>query len=161
MKTRDMGAGSMAIVLALLLAGCGGLVVNEKSNRIKLASDPAGATVYANGAELGVTPLEIAPAEHFASGFVGLSYRYYGKLSFRKPGCETYAVDVDDHLLGADIQARLKCDPDYRAPAAGRAPQAAAETYSGRLERIEALRKQGLISPEEYKHLRQRILDEL
>ncbi|MDD4881005.1 MAG: PEGA domain-containing protein, partial [Gallionellaceae bacterium] len=112
MKTRHLGTNAVATLLAMLLAGCGSMAVDEKSSRIRLASDPPGATAYANGAELGATPLEIAPGDHFASGFVGLSYRYYGKLTFKKPGCETYAIDVDDNLLARDIQARLKCDPD-------------------------------------------------
>lgn len=160
MKT-PIVATSMGVLSAMLLAGCSGMAISGNGGRIKLASDPPGAVAHANGAELGTTPLEIAPAEHFPSGFVGLSYRYYGKLSFKKPGCAPHVIDVDDHVLAGDIQARLKCDPDYRPPAATTAPQATAETHSGRLERIEALRKQGLISEEEYKHLRKRILDEL
>ncbi len=163
MKTRHIPAASVALATAILLSGCGSMVVSEKTNRIKLVSDPVGATAYANSLELGATPLEIAPAEHFPSGFVGLSYRYYGKLSFKKPGCEPYAVDVNDYILSKDVHAKLKCDPDYRPPAAAAPSQAtpASAGFTERLERVESLRRKGLINDAEYRQLRQRILDQL
>jgi len=157
MKTRLMAAASAGLV-TILLGGCSGMSVSEKSDRIKLASDPAGATAYADGNELGATPLEISPGAHFRSGFAGMSYRYYGKLSFKKPGCEPYAVEVNDAVLARDIHAKLKCDPGYRPPGLV-AP--AGDKYTERLERIETLRQKGLISDEEYKNLRKHILDEL
>lgn len=157
MKTRLIALTSAGLT-AILLGGCGGMIVSEKFDRIKLASDPAGAMAYADGNELGVTPLEISPGAYFRSGFVGMSYRYYGKLSFKKPGCESYSVEVNDAVLARDVHARLKCDPDYRQPAA---TTPSSEKFTERLERIETLRKKGLISDEEYKALRKHILDEL
>ncbi|MEE4237128.1 MAG: hypothetical protein V2I51_10430, partial [Anderseniella sp.] len=127
-------------------------------------SEPAGATAHADGAELGATPLSIVPGNHFRSGFVGLSYRYVGKLSIKKAGCDTWTTDVNDAILAKDIHAKLKCDPNYQptAPATGTPAGAVTGDQSiERLERIEALRKKGLISDEEYKQLRARILDKL
>lgn len=156
--------------LAGLLAGCAGTssLTESPAKGIKVSSDPAGATVVANGAELGQTPLQIVPGNHFRSGFVGLSYRYVGKLSVKKPGCETWSTDVNDFVLSKDIHAKLKCDPNYRAPepastvsvnpATGTPVQ---ESAADRLERIENLRKKGLISDDEYKQLRARVLDKL
>jgi len=168
MKTRHIPAASAGLLAAILLGGCSGMVVSEKTDRIKLLTDPAGATAYADGGELGTTPLAITPGEHFRSGFVGMSYRYYGKLSFKKAGCEPYSIEVNDAVLAKDVHAKLKCDPDYRPPAAAAptpaTPAQAAPvsgTYTERLERIEDLRKKGLISDEEYKDLRKRILDKL
>ncbi|MDD5388574.1 MAG: PEGA domain-containing protein [Gallionellaceae bacterium] len=157
MKTRLIAAASAGL-LAILLGGCGGMSVSEKTDRIKLASDPAGATAYADGNELGATPLEISPGAHFRSGFIGMSYRYYGKLSFKRPGCEPYAVEVNDAVLARDVHAKLKCDPGYHPPSLA---AAADDKYTERLERIETLRKKGLISDKEYKALRKHILDEL
>lgn len=157
MKTRLIALVSVGLA-AILLGGCGGMIVSEKSDRIRLASDPAGATAYADGNELGATPLEISPGAHFRSGFVGMSYRYYGKLSFKKPGCEPYSVEVNDAILARDVHARLKCDPGYRPPDL---LTPASDKYAERLERIETLRKKALISDEEYKALRKHVLDEL
>jgi hypothetical protein len=163
MKTRLIALSSAGLLAVILLGGCSSMIVSEKSDRIKLVSDPAGATAYADGSELGTTPLAIVPGEHFRAGFVGLSYRYYGKLSFKKPGCEPYSIEVNDAVLAKDVHAKLKCDPDYRPPGSAAPAQAApaGDKYTERLERIESLRKKGLISDEEYKSLRKRIFDEL
>ncbi len=157
---------------ATVLAGCATIKDGGESQagRIKIISEPAGAVAYADGSELGTTPLEIVPGNYFRSGFVGLSYRYYGKLTLKKAGCETWSTEVDDAILLKDVHARLKCDPDYRsAPAtvpSGTASDAMPNPASGnhyveRLERIEILHKKGLISDEEYRRLRARILEKL
>lgn len=155
------------LAAASLLSGCAGTGDSSEaqSGRIRITSEPAGAIAYADGAELGATPLAIAPGNHFRSGFVGFSYRYVGKLSIKKPGCETWSTEVNDAILAKDIHAKLKCDPNFQ-PAATPSPVTPTGTATGdqtieRLERIESLRKKGLISEEEYKQLRGRILEKL
>ena len=156
-----------------VFSGCAGMGASSESQtgRIKIMSEPAGAIAYADGAELGATPLEIVPGDHFRSGFAGFSYRYIGKLSIKKPGCETWSTEVNDYILSKDVHAKLKCDPNFRpasaaAPSAGGPSDSMSNPSSGdqtieRLERIEALHKKGLISDEEYKQLRARIIDKL
>ncbi len=157
------------LAASAVLSGCAGTGSTSESaaGRIKITSDPAGAMAYADGAELGATPVQIAPGNHFRSGFVGFSYRYVGKLSIKKPGCETWTTEVNDYILSKDVHAKLKCDPNYQpapAPAAAGATGTAApgqDSAAERLERIESLRKKGLISDDEYKQLRARVLDKL
>lgn len=152
---------------ATVLPGCVSMSGNSSDSyggRIKITSEPAGAMAYADGIELGATPLQIVPGNHFRSGFVGFSYRYVGKLSIKKPGCETWSVEVNDYILSKDVHAKLKCDPNYQPPAAQPAAGTVApaqDTAVERLERIEALRKKGLISEDEYKQLRTRVLEKL
>lgn len=156
------------LAAASLLFGCAGSGDSSEapSGHIRITAEPAGAIAYADGVELGATPLVIAPGNHFRSGFAGLSYRYVGKLSIKKPGCKTWSTEVNDAILSKDIHAKLKCDPNYQPAAAAPAPGTPAGTATGdqtieRLERIEALRKKGLISEDEYKQLRGRILEKL
>lgn len=161
------------LAAAATLSGCAGTgsVSESSAGRIKISSDPAGAIAYADGAELGATPLQIVPGNHFRSGFAGFSYRYVGKLSIKKPGCDTWSTEVNDFILSKDVHAKLKCDPNYQPPAASSpaagsasgssAAPAAQESATERLERIETLRKKGLISDDEYKQLRARVLDKL
>lgn len=161
------------LTAASVLSGCAGTGDSSESQagRIRITSDPAGAIAYADGAELGATPLAIVPGNHFRSGFVGFSYRYVGKLSIKKPGCETWSTEVNDAILSKDIHARLKCDPNYQ-PLSTAAPSSGSSSNSGsnspskdqtieRLERIETLHKKGLISDEEYKQSRTRIIEKL
>ena len=161
------------LAAAAALSGCAGTgsVSESAAGRIKITSEPAGAIAYADGAELGATPIQIVPGSHFRSGFVGFSYRYVGKLSIKKAGCENWSTEVNDYILSKDVHAKLKCDPNFQPPAAS-APAAGGTTGAGaaspgqesaieRLERIESLRKKGLISEDEYKQLRARVLDKL
>lgn len=160
--------GISLLALASVLSGCASMGGGEdQAGKIRITSDPAGAIVYADGSELGAAPLQITPGSHFRSGFAGFSYRYIGKLSIKKPGCETWSTEVNDFVLSKDIHAKLKCDPGYTAAAvlpAGGASNAGApkgDQTIERLERIESLHKRGLISDEEYKQSRARIIEKL
>ncbi len=149
-----------------LVTGCASMESNDShTGRIQITSEPAGAMAYADGAELGATPVTIVPGDHFRSGFVGFSYRYTGKLSVKKAGCDTWTTEVNDYILSKDVHARLKCDPNYQAPSSA-APAAGGASRSAdpaieRLERIESLHQKGLISDEEYKQSRARIIEKL
>jgi len=166
---------------AAAISGCGSLgdITPGKAQTITIESDPPQATVLANGADLGTTPLTIKPSDVFRSGFASggeglLGYRYVGKLIVKKPGCKEFATEVDDNLLSRDIKVKLECDPDYRPPSppvttvpaapAVTAPepvQAIPATAEERLLRIDTLHRKGLISSEERQKLRQRVLDTL
>lgn len=165
MKNRRLPTVAAVICIPALLAqGCAGPNVSKKNaKQIEIASDPAGATVLVDGSEIGSTPLSVVPGEVFRSGFVGLSYRYYGRLILKKPGCEEKVIEVNDAVLAGDVRANLECDPDYRPtmaePAAG--IPAESDSYAERLKRIERLYEQGLIMEEEHDMLRRRVLDEL
>lgn len=157
------------LAVVTVISGCAGMSNNNegRAGQIKITSDPAGSTVYADGTEIGATPLEIVPASHFRSGFVGFSYRYTGKLTLKKAGCDDWSTEVNDYVLSKDVHARLKCDPNFK-PASVQPDSAASNTGSTsealpieRLERIESLRKKGLISEDEYKQLRKRVLEKL
>lgn len=155
---------AMICIPAVLVLGCAGPSVSKSEpEKIEITSDPTGATVLVDGSEIGSTPLRIVPAEFFRSGFVGLSYRYYGRLVFKKPGCEEKVIEVNDAVLAGDIRATLECDPDYRLPKLDKpvGNPTTSDQYAERLQRIERLYQQGLIMEEEYNMLRSRILDEL
>ena len=179
---------STLVVISLctaLFAGCSSLGDSYSGDRntITIRSEPSQATVLANGAEIGTTPLTFKPGDAFSAGFAGgkdslLSFRYKGKLVVKKPGCKDYLTEVDDNILSKDIDVKLECDPDYRPPApqpaaipssqpaAAPAPQPAAQpampaSAADRLQRIEGLHDKGLISDTEYRELRQRVLDSL
>ncbi len=182
-----------SLLLAASLGGCGGFGGDLLDDRqqITIDSDPQNASVFAEGVEIGTTPLEIRPNEVFHARFTSgsraedgiITFRYVGTLSIKKPGCEPYTTQVNDNILSKDIQVTLVCDPNYRpveaqpaiptpaagppaAPAPAPAPQETRQVQPAgsaeeRLLRIESLHRKGLLSDEEYQSLRQRILDTL
>lgn len=169
MKKTRITAVSVAIV-ALSLHGCAGVpMARETPNSIEITSDPGGATALVDGVEIGKTPLRIDPAQHFKSGFVGLSYRYFGKLVVRKPGCADQVLEVDDAVLSKDINLTLNCDPALAEPASTAPPAQPAtgmnsgneDPYAERLQRIEMLYRKGLLREDEYRAARKRIIDRL
>ena len=182
-------AAGFLVALVMLLGGCsslGGLSSSE-THRITITSEPNGATVIADGIEIGVTPLTFTPSDAFRSGFTTggegiLAFRFVGKLALKKPGCKDYVTEVNDNLLASDIHINMECDPNYRPPAPQPAispipapqpatspapvPTAPAQpaipaSAEQRLHRIESLHDKGLISDEEYQRLRKRVLDTL
>jgi hypothetical protein len=112
------------VVLVMLLGGCSSLegLSSSEPLRITITSDPNGATVIADGIEIGVTPLTFEPSDAFRSGFTTggegiVAFRFVGKLALNKPGCKDYVTEVNDNLLASDIHVNMECDPNYRPPA--------------------------------------------
>ena len=181
MKNKPVATTLIGVAWILSTSGCSSLgdMAPGSKQTITLQSHPPEATVIADGAEIGVTPLTFNPSDAFRAGFAGgksdiLAYRYVGKLVVKKPGCKDYVTEVDDNLLSKDIDVTLECDPDYRPPAAPvvsvpavpvvTAPepqQSMPASAEERLRRIDALHKKGLISDDERRQLRQRVLDTL
>lgn len=162
----DMKRNARWILLpaVAMVAACAALP--QKRERISIESDPPGARVFVSGKELGATPLPVVVDEVFPmhwttridpseEGFA--HYRRLELLEIKKDGCEPYSRHMTGAALENDIKVTLKCDPNYSPPAA--AP--GAETVEQRLQNLEQLKSKGLISDDEYRLQRQRILNQL
>ncbi len=162
-----------ALLAALLVNGCAAGTFSGPKSSISVDSQPQGANVYAGERALGRTPVTIALDDVFPKRWTSRTekdeegfafYRRLGTLNFRKAGCEPYTLPVDSDVLRDDIKVTLTCDPNYQPPAGGErdAREAAAATaIEERLRRLDELRHKGLLSEEEYRTQRQRILSEL
>jgi hypothetical protein len=155
-----------------VLVGCGGGVSVKVRDAVLIESDPPGAQVLVSGRDIGVTPLSVELDKEFPrhwtarirsdeEGFA--FYRRLETLDIKKDGCETYTHQIVEADLARDIKVTLKCDPGYQAapataPASGSAPVVGIEQ---RLRTVEDLKAKGLISDDEYRAQRQRILDGL
>jgi hypothetical protein len=164
------------LALLIVLEGCAG------GHSIKVDSQPRGATVYASGRDLGATPMSIVPDDVFPPRFVGGNYRAVGDLRIERAGCKPFNQSVNDRVLAKDISVKLECDPAAlvsEQPVAAPARPAAAPVASPmapapsqgaavhgadikqRLQTLESLRKDGLVTDQEYRTIRKRILDGL
>jgi hypothetical protein len=165
-RTRRNLAFVASAAPALVLQGCLSVPVNLRSN-------PAGATVLANGEVIGTTPMKINPDRVFPHKRKGLDWHREGTLTLQRPACTPKTLDVDNDLLKRSLTVDLECRPD--APALAMPPAAPAPTTSAaarpaaptsastaqRLRELEGLHSQGLITAEEYASIRARILDRL
>jgi hypothetical protein len=152
--------------LALALQGCMSVPVN-------LRSEPAGATVLANGKAIGTTPMRIDPDRFFPQERKGLGWYRDGTLTLERPGCTPKSMAVDNDTLKRSLTVELECRPDApvlitpnAAPSqTGTATRSTTAPAAGgtaeRLKELDGLRRQGLITTEEYQSIRRRILDQL
>lgn len=162
-----MGSGHLpqpatALMLLVLSAYSTSLWAAEKLG-INVTSDPQGATVLASGKELGRTPLFL-PAGTFPTKMVNLIYRPVGTLTLKRPGCRTHDIEVNEKVLSKDIHVALECGPAYAVeepPRPAAPPAATGGSTARRLRELNKLRDEGLITEEEYRSVRKRILDEL
>jgi hypothetical protein len=156
-------------VAALALAAQGCL-----STPVNLRSDPAGATVLANGQPIGTTPMQITADRVFPHKRKGLGWEREGTLRLERPGCTPRTLDVDNDTLKRSLTVDLDCRPDAPAVVTPQPAPAPSEAVAAprsaplppgatakRLEELEGLRGQGLITEQEYQSIRGRILQRL
>ena len=164
--TGSLAASAMAL---LLLSGCAANTFGPPE-RITINSDPQGARVYVADKEIGTTPLAVVLDDIFPMRWTsrtdqdkGEGFAFYRRLAIlelKKGGCEPYSAQVDTQTLTRDINVSLKCDPNYTPPAITE-PAATATSIEQRLQQLDALKQKGLLSDEEYRAQRQRILNQL
>jgi hypothetical protein len=163
----------LAISLALLPACSSNPFHSEQTGSgkqgriITVTSTPSGATVRVDGTKLGETPLKVNIDKSFPHKWVaaedyGIVYRASGKLTIEKSGCDEYAVPVSHTAPAEDINVTLVCKPDVQGPSsAGTAKPVISDDVEQRLKKLDKMYRDGVISAEEYKQHRARILGEL
>ena len=164
---------SSVVVFALLLAG-GCASTNAGSSDlgssdapksaadfvIKIESEPSGADVIAMGEKIGTTPMAISSRDVFPDLYPKEKEPFYGKVTFRKMGCTELTRTVDKKLVL--MRAQLECGQSRAvAPEKPKPSPEAAASVEQRLTRIKELLDKGLITEEEARKARERIVNEL
>jgi hypothetical protein len=142
-------------------AGCGAGSALTRANEISVASDPPGAAVHAAGKRLGVTPLVVLQQDVFPVAYPPEQQDVYGMLMLSKDGCKEHTVRVTNTVIRKGVNVKLDCgQADLARPQAG-APGSRPPSIKERLLRLNELRDQGLVTEEEYREIRRKILGEL
>ena len=165
---------TMTLLALVMTGGLAGCAANPSApaGRITIDSEPQGAQVFVADKQIGVTPVAVVLDEVFPMRWTSRTkkddegfafYRRLDTLTIKQAGCDTYSALMDTYDLTHDIKISLKCDPNYKPPVAATPPAqpAPADSVEQRLERLETLKQKGLISDEEYRTQRQRILGEI
>ena len=143
----------------LLLQGCAGSSTKQ-SKPADVTSTPSGATVFANILELGKTPLKHNLYDAFPGGWQNSIYQAQGVLIVKKDGCKDFTLKVSDFILSKPIHAELECSEVSKPEKMTSVNMPRSDTEQ-RLKDVEALFKKGLITKDEHKTTRERILSEL
>lgn len=173
-----------AMIAVGLVTGCasdkghsqGSSWVPETSDSLTVETTPPGAEVWIMGKREGVSPGTFPSSLIFPRQYKQEDIGLYGRVRLVKEGCESVMLPVSTQALGSRMRVKLNCAapapvvaqpaPVMALPAAQQAPLAAPApalptTAKERLLRLEELRRDGLISEEEYQALRKRVLDTL
>jgi hypothetical protein len=159
--------GILFLLQIFLLQSCASTSV--KQQKANVTSSPAGALVYANGLEIGKTPLKRNFFDDFPAGWKGGVYSAQGVLMMKMAGCKDFALKVNDRILSEPIHAELECSnirtnntsTDVSATEKSTSAAAPPADTEARLKKLEALQQKGLITKEEYQKTRERILNEI
>jgi hypothetical protein len=144
--------------------------------RLRIESTPSGATVSSIVGELGTTPLSISERDIYPNSYPEDRQSLYGKVMITRDGCTavTRRVTLDDISGGMDID--LQCEQTVTAedaetrpePATAEsdavgaaAPTALSQRRLRQLKVLDELLADGLISEQEERTIRRRILDSL
>jgi hypothetical protein len=160
-------AARLAMCLApAVLAGCaGGQIVAR--DKIVIDSEPQGAQVRVAGKEIGVTPVTVALDDVFPKHWTSrisedeqgfAFYRRLEAVELKKDGCAPFTTKlVESEMETGAVKFALKCDPNYKpAPPAPVAQPAG--SVEERLRTLDELKRKGLVTDEEYRAQRERIL---
>ena len=151
-----------------LVAGCSAgdgansLFPSAGNQSFQIESEPGGAEVYAMGEKVGVTPLQLDRKQVFPNVYPKEKESLYGRVTLKKPGCEDFTRPVSMKIASSGLRAELNCGDAGQAASAtpAQAPRAG-ETVEQRLEKIRDLLGKGLISEDEAKRARERILGDI
>ena len=156
---------AIALINLLFVAACsssggaGSYFPAAGNTPVKVESTPSGAEVYVMGEKVGVTPLEISRREVFPNTYPKDKESVYGRIILKKEGCSDFTRTVSADISNAGLHAQLDCG-NLSLPASGNTPRND-QSAEQRLEKIRDLLNKGLITDEEAKKARERIINEL
>jgi hypothetical protein len=172
-RSRPLSPRLAAGLVLLLSLGAGPLSASslERDAEILIHSQPEGAAVMALGKTWGVTPMRLRVRDAFPAlyrpeqPYIGMA------IHLGKEGCTEYRFPIHRRSIPTEIHAELDCAPAAQVttpaatPATEPAPPAqppatvAPKGVRAKLEELEQLRRDGLVSEDEYQKLRKRVLE--
>jgi hypothetical protein len=122
---------------------------------VNVSSTPVGAEVWVMGRKVGATPLVLGEIEVFPVTFGKEQAALYGMVELRSPHCATLQTKVSASALANGLKMVMDCGG---ATALGPKPIVQPASVVERLSTLQELLNKGLISADEARITRQRIL---
>ena len=142
--------------------GAGSYFPAAGNKPIQVESVPSGAEVYVMGKKIGVTPLEVSRRDVFPNTYPRDKESVYGRIVLKKEGCSDYTRTVSAEISNTGLHAQLDCGNLASAPPVASGDESRNDrSAEQRLGKIKDLLNKGLITDEEAKKARERILNEL
>ena len=138
------------------VSACGGNSLAPKnSNKISVASEPSGASVYVMGKLAGITPVLLDSNNVFPIVYLPENEQDYGYITLRHEACSDKKIKITAGMISDGLRVGLDCVVEEAATDKSSVVE---RTVSQRLKQIQALKDEGLINDQEYQKIRSRIL---
>jgi len=151
----------LSSTLIISLSACAGNSLAPKNNdKISVKSEPSGASVYVMGEKVGLTPLSVDVDNIYPVTYSQDEQEFYGKIILKHEGCSDKTVKVSTGMVSGGLKTNLDCVKD-EAPEELLQVQPQVPTGKSvkqRLQELQVLKDEGLISEHEYQDIRSRIL---
>ena len=169
MMTRYRSVPVLALSLLAALPATAGGASPLAAKRLVVESEPPGAEVHLIGGRAGVTPLTLNERDIYPNTYPDARAHLYGKVILKKPGCSEYSkyVTLDD--IGSGLKVKLDCgtvraaaDPVVQRQDAGSRAAESESRSERRLRQLKVLQElldEGLVTEQEEKAIRERVLE--
>lgn len=149
-----------ACILIVLMPACSGSSWSPKNNgKISVDSKPSGASVYVMRKLVGTTPTVVNVNTMYPATYLQENEQYYGHITLTHKGCSGRTIKLNSQMLSDGLNEKLDCAVDKGLVVD--VPSIADKSVTQRLKELQILKDDGLISEEEYRTIRARILDSL
>lgn len=157
-------AKTLALISIVFATGCsstggGSNFTLDGDNIFKIESNPSGAEVFVMDEKVGETPMSIHQRDVFPSIYPREKESLYGKVILKKEGCADFTRSVSLEISSNGLSAKLDCEDGN--PGTSAEVARSGETAEQRLEKIKDLLSKGLITEDEAKKTRERIINNL
>lgn len=163
---------ALALVTLLFVTGCsstggvsnavGNLFPAAGDNSIKIESEPSGAAVYVMDKMVGITPLQISNKDVFPPIYPKEKESLYGSVTLKLAGCSDFTRTIDSKIINAGLHAQLDCgDAKPASSQTSSDSHSSKESVEQRLDKIKDFLNKGLITEEEARKARERVLNDL
>ena len=150
----------LPVITTLLISACSGNSLFPSNNEyLTVTTTPRGAAVFVMQKQQGITPARIDTRLFFPVTFPADQVDDYGRITLRHEGCEDKTLMVNAAMISQGLDLKLNCEQGIQASTA--MPAASTTPIKKRLQQLQALRDENLISDSEFEKIRQRILQEL
>jgi hypothetical protein len=148
------------VAITVLLSACSGNGLFPQNNDyLTVNTTPPGASVFVMQKEQGITPAKINTRLFFPVTFSADQAEDYGRITLKHEGCEDKTLMVNAAMISQGLALNLNCEQGFQSSTV--MTESPTIPIKKRLQQLQALRDENLISDSEFEKIRQRILQEL
>ncbi|MBT3203673.1 MAG: SHOCT domain-containing protein [Gammaproteobacteria bacterium] len=161
MNKRNMQKKLITYLLWIpLISSCSGIpLLSEHKNNIPVDSIPTGASIYVMGKFHSTTPSVVNQYSIHPITYNKEDESLYGRITIKHEGCQEKSVIVNSQIISSGLKTTLDCTE--KTQTVTKQQDNTDKSVVQRLQQLQTLKDEKLISDEEFREIRIRILDSI